>query len=106
MPFRKNDERINRNGRPLGARNKSIEELRGILQSFIERNLDDIQKTYDQLEPVQKLNFLDKVISKVLPAPITLEQLNDSALDALLDRLKNDTGQPASITIYPDDVDL
>ena len=96
----------NRSGRPKGSPNKSSEQLRNIFQQFLEANLESMQRDFDQLEAKDRLMFLERIAKMIIPAPITLENLNDAALDALLDRLKNDTGQPASITIDHDDVDL
>lgn len=96
----------NRSGRPKGSPNRTSEQLRNVFQQFLETNLESMQRDFDQLEPKDRLMFIERIAKMIIPAPITLEQLNDSALDALLDRLKNDTGQPVGITIYPDDVNL
>ena len=96
----------NKSGRPKGSPNRTSEQLRDVFKTFLETNLETMQADFDKLEPRERLQFIEKVAKIVIPAPITLEQLNDSALDALIDRLKNDNSQPVGITIFPDDVNL
>ena len=105
MPFRKGKSG-NPKGKPVGTKSKTTEEIRGIFQTFLEANLETMQADFDKLEPKDRLQFIEKVAKMIIPAPITLESLNDAALDALLDRLKNDSGQPVGIHIFPDDVNL
>jgi hypothetical protein len=93
-------------GRKAGKVNRSTEQLRNIFQEFLENNVTKLQEDFDQLEPKDRLMFIEKVARMVIPPPLTLEALNEAALDALIDRLKNDTGQPAAIYIDKDDVDL
>jgi hypothetical protein len=88
-PFTKNDPRINRKGRPKGSPNKSVEEVRNLVQQFVENNLETLQADFEQLEPKDRLMFIEKLLKHVLPNPIvSLEQLSESDLDILLDKLK------------------
>jgi len=88
-PFTKNDPRINRKGRPKGSPNKSVEEVRNLVQQFVENNLETLQADFDQLEPKDRLLFLERLLKHVLPNPIvSLEQLSESDLDILLEKLK------------------
>lgn len=80
----------NPNGRPRGKPNKSTDELREIVQKFLEDNLETMQKDYDSLKPVERLAFIEKLFKHVLPAPLQeLERLTDEQLDELITRLKN-----------------
>ncbi len=80
----------NLKGRPKGKPNKSTEELRGIVQAFIETNLETLQTNFDLLEPKEKLMFLDKMLKMVLPQPLNdLEKLTDEQLDELIKKLKD-----------------
>lgn len=87
--FSKGDPRINREGRKKGVPNKSTEELRATLQTFIEGNIERIQADFDALEPHQRLTMLERFLKHVLPPMITdLSQLSERDLDLLLERLK------------------
>ena len=89
MAFTKNDKRINRTGRKAGTPNKSTNELRLLVQDFIEHNWHTLQKSFDKLEDKDKLNFIEKLLKHTLPAPLTeLERLTDEQLDALIHKLK------------------
>jgi len=79
----------NPNGRPKGTPNKSTDELRTLLQNFIDDNMETLQADFDKLEPKDRLNFIDRLLKHVLPAPLQeLERLTDEQLDELITRLK------------------
>ena len=68
----------NPNGRPKGKPNRSTDELRSLLQSFIDANIETMQADYDSLEPKDRLNFIERLLKHVLPAPLQeLEKLTD-----------------------------
>ena len=79
----------NPNGRPKGKPNKSTDELRNLLQNFIDTNMETMQADYDKLEPKDRLTFINNLLRHVLPAPLQeLERLTDEQLDELINRLK------------------
>jgi hypothetical protein len=84
MPFKKDDPRINRKGRKAGTPNKTTEELRGLFQSFIEANIDTLQADFDQLEPKDRLSFIERLARLVLPTPNPQE----TELAELIEKLK------------------
>jgi len=84
----------NKAGRKPGVPNKTTEELRKLVQSFIEANIEDVQAQYDLLEAKDKLLFLEKLLKIVLPPPIiSLEQLSEADLQTLINKLKNEQGR-------------
>jgi len=90
-PFTKGDERINKGGRPAGKSNKSTDELRSLLQSFIDANIETMQADYESLEPKDRLNFIERLLKHVLPAPLKeLDRLTDEQLDELINKLKSE----------------
>ncbi len=89
MTFVKNDSRINRKGRKAGKQNKTTNELRMLVQDFIEENWQTLQKSFDRLDDKDKLNFIEKLLKHTLPAPLAeLERLTDAQLDILIHKLK------------------
>jgi len=87
--FEKGDARINRKGRKAGTPNKSTNELRLLVQSFVEENWQTVQGAFDKLDDKDKLNFIEKLLKHTLPAPLTeLERLTDEQLDTLIHKLK------------------
>jgi len=91
MEFKKGDDpRRNLKGRPKGTPNKSSEDLRALVQKFIDSNWFRIERDFNSLDPLQRLNFIEKLLKYVLPAPLhELERLSDEDLDRIIDRLKN-----------------
>ena len=76
-------------GRKAGTANRSTDELRTLLQSFIDTNMETLQADYDSLESKDRLNFIERLLKHVLPSPIPeLERLTDQQLDELINRLK------------------
>jgi hypothetical protein len=89
MPFKKGISG-NPEGRKKGVANKSTEEIRSMLQLFIESNIETLQSCFDSLEPNQKLTFFNALLKHILPAPLhELEKLTDDQLDQLITKLKN-----------------
>ena len=68
--FQQGDPNINRSGRPKGKPNKATEAIRAVLADFLAANIEDIQKEYNSLKPSEKLQFIDKLLKHVLPAPL------------------------------------
>ena len=88
-PFKKGDDRINREGRPKGKPNKTTSEIRNFMQLFIENNMETIQHDFDQLKPLERLNFIEKLCKHVLPPMISsLSQLAEHEIDLLIKKFK------------------
>lgn len=81
----------NPNGRPKGSQNKTTAEVKNLLLAFVSTNLDTLQDDFNKLDPVQRLNFFEKVLKFVIPtkAEVTdLEALTDEQLDRIINELK------------------
>lgn len=88
MPF-KPGQSGNPQGRKKGSKNKTPEQVRKSVQVFIEKNMKHIQADFDQLEPKDRLVFIERLLRHILPKPLNeLERLTDEQLDELLRRLK------------------
>lgn len=81
----------NPNGRPKGKPNRTTDELRAMVQNFIDANLQTLQTDFDKLEPKDRLAFIERLLKHVLPAPLQeLDRLTDEQLDELINRLKSE----------------
>lgn len=77
-------------GRKKGVPNKTTEELRSMVQNFLEQHWETLHSDFEKLQPSQRVMFLEKLLTHVLPKPLTdLSQLSENDLDILLERLKN-----------------
>jgi len=95
MPFRKNDSRINKNGRPKGSPNKNTDELRNVFHSFLEANLDSMQKDFDMLEAWQRLQFIERIAKMLLPPLVTIETTEQRPVIRVLNlHNENESEQP------------
>jgi len=80
-------------GRVQGTPNRSTDELRQTIQSFIENNLENLQINFELLEAKDKLMFLEKMLQYSLPrlqaTTLTMDELHltDEQLDVEIDRL-------------------
>lgn len=81
MPFKKNDSRINRAGRPPGTPNRINEEIRSRINDFLENNFDNIENDLLQLEPRERIKFYIDLLSFGLPKLKSVE-LNADINDA------------------------
>ena len=70
MPFEKNDDRINRAGRPVGSKNKITEEIREAFQMVLENKLPDLERWLQQTaqeDPAKAIDLLLKLSNRFLP---------------------------------------
>ena len=94
MGLKKGCNPNNPNGRPKGVPNRSTDELRGLFQSFVEANINDLQANFDQLEAKEKLSFIERLAKMIIPAPLhELQRLTDEQLDDLINRLKKQNNE-------------
>ncbi|MFH1118213.1 MAG: hypothetical protein V1775_00210 [Bacteroidota bacterium] len=65
-----------------------------MLTEFIDKNFETLQRDFEAMaDPKDRLNFFERLLKHVLPAPLQeLEKLTDEQLDLLIQKLKsNDT---------------
>lgn len=60
-------ETNNPNGRPKGSQNKVSAELRERLTAFVENHWEQVEADFDALEPKERLQFFEKLLSYTLP---------------------------------------
>jgi len=84
----------NPKGRKKGVPNKSTNELRLLLQAFIEKNLERLQADFDTLEPYQRLYLIERYLKMILPPVMTsLNQLSEEDLDILIEKLRREENE-------------
>lgn len=67
MPFEKEDNRINKAGRPPGSRNKATTEIRDKFQELIESNYEQLEKDLKSLRASERVKALIDLAKFVLP---------------------------------------
>jgi uncharacterized protein YifN (PemK superfamily) len=83
------DQRRNKAGRPKGTPNKSTDALRNTFRIFLEKNVPEMQKAFDQLDAWQKLQIIERVAKLILPAPLhPLQQLSDQEITSLINQIR------------------
>jgi hypothetical protein len=72
----------NPNGRKKGAVNKNTAEIKTLIQSFISHNTEDLQATYEALEPRDKAMFFEKMLKYIIPTQTKADvQISDNNLE-------------------------
>ncbi len=61
------------NGRTPGTQNKTTKEIRETFKNLLENNLEQVQNDLDSLEPKDRVLFLLKLTSFVIPTLRSIE---------------------------------
>ncbi|TXE10503.1 hypothetical protein ES711_00925 [Gelidibacter salicanalis] len=63
----------NPKGRPKGKSNKTTQEIKDLMQSFLESKIDELDEVYDQLEPKDKINAMIKMLPYLVPKQLQMD---------------------------------
>lgn len=63
----------NVNGRPKGSKNKSTQELKEMVNTFISNNADQFQADFKKLDPKDRVMLYEKMLKYVLPTQQKME---------------------------------
>lgn len=78
-------------GRVKGVPNKVSAQIKEMITEFIACNITDLQATYNQLEPKEKLAFFEKVLKFTIPTQsqneINVNSLSEEEMDLLIERI-------------------
>lgn len=83
----------NPNGRPKGVPNKTTSTVKGWLAELIDKNRRQVEKDLKALEPKERLQMLEKLMSYVVPkmqsveAKIDLNRLSEEQLNDVISEL-------------------
>jgi len=104
MPFKKNDDRINRTGRPIGAKNKVSFDLRVKINDFLSENFDEVLTEFEKLDPKDKINYFIKLMEYSLPKlrSTEIETKTELSLKEQLDKIEKISFK--NTTISEDDI--
>ena len=89
MAFEKGDKNIHREGRAVGSKNRSSEEIRVTLLKFLENNLDGLQSMFDKLDPKDKVRLISVILRYTISLPYNPESLTVEQLEQIIHYLKN-----------------
>lgn len=94
MPFIPGDDRINREGRPVGSKNKITEEIRAAFQLVLENKLPDLERWIQQTaqdDPAKAVDLLIKLSNRFVPE-LSRQELTGADGAELFKSLKFDFG--------------
>ena len=83
----------NPNGRPKGTPNKLTGDLRLKINAIVDKQIDSIEKDLNSLEPMQRLQIVEKLISYCVPKlqaqsfEIDFQNLSEQQLDVIINQL-------------------
>lgn len=63
----------NPNGRPKGTPNRTTKEIKQLIVNIISEQFETINKDFEQLEPLQRLQMIDRLLSYIVPKAQTIE---------------------------------
>jgi hypothetical protein len=67
MPFEKGDERINRSGRPEGAKNRVNDEIRTRINEYLSENFDEVLNDLKTMEARERVRFYIELLQYSVP---------------------------------------
>lgn len=76
----------NPNGRPKGSKNKSTQQIRGMVTELFNEQFEQVQKDLEQLDAKSRLKFLTDLMPYVLPRLQTITQHNVTDIDSLSEK--------------------
>ena len=71
--------------------------MRAVLQEFVERNIDNLQKEFDQLDSAERLSELERFMQYLMPryASIQVTPIEDRKIEPLVIVLTKDSENDA-----------
>lgn len=95
MARQKNDGRGRMGGRQKGSGNKVTTSVKVWIAELINNNRAQVEKDIEQLEPKERLQFIEKLLHYVVPkqqavsAEVSIEQLTPDQMEELIENITN-----------------
>lgn len=67
-------------GKPKGAMINASAKVKEAIFDFLERNVDNIQESFDKLKPIEKLQFVANILPYALPKLSSIQSENNTKL--------------------------
>ena len=67
------EKRKKTGGRKAGIPNRTTQEMRDFLQSFLSRKFDDLDEAFEMLEPKDKISAIVKMLPYLLPRQMQMD---------------------------------
>ncbi|MGB3454599.1 MAG: hypothetical protein WBA59_12325 [Moheibacter sp.] len=83
-------------GRPKGSKNRTNEKIRNAFLKFVSNNVDEMQESFDLLEPKERFRVLLDVTKFILPTLKSIEygnvldELSEEDFQTLIEKLKEE----------------
>ena len=81
-------------GRPKGKPNRTTTEIKALVVQFIGKNITTLQKDFDQLEPKDRLAFIEKILKYAVPTmtqnQVDFSKMTEEQIDEIVNKLTED----------------
>jgi hypothetical protein len=67
-------------GKPKGAMINASAKVKEAIFDFLEKNVDNIQESFDKLKPIEKLQFVANILPYALPKLSSIQSENNTKL--------------------------
>lgn len=74
-------------GKPKGAMMKSTTKIKKALVDFLDLNMDRVQESFEELKPIEKLQFITAVLPYVIPKQQSIQSEMKGEIDHKIDKI-------------------
>lgn len=74
-------------GKPKGAMMKSTTKIKKALVDFLDLNMDRVQESFEELKPLEKLQFITAVLPYVIPKQQSIQSEMKGEIDHKIDKI-------------------
>jgi hypothetical protein len=74
-------------GKPKGAMVTSTLKIKKAVVDFLEQNMDAVQDSFDQLKPIEKLQFITSIMGYAIPKQQSVQSEIKGEIDHKIDKI-------------------